>query len=180
MARKAPLVASDSSSSSGSDSDEEEGKTESTSSETVTKETITTGAGKETIRLTVDAKNERAVFTRCSFSHSKHSSCSVRCSVSKCFFRDRFSKLPPHFYNSTVSSSNFLFLPHVLLVPEFSDLRSDGMLCSRACSDGWNVLMDLRCFCLLVAFHRSLSNNCLVSSFRQGLIHTTTCTNPHR
>ncbi|CAG5958089.1 unnamed protein product [Menidia menidia] len=64
VARKAPLVASDSSSSSGSDSDEEEGKTESTSSETVTTETITTGAGKETIRLTMDAKNERAVFTR--------------------------------------------------------------------------------------------------------------------
>ncbi|XP_014854275.1 PREDICTED: serine/threonine-protein phosphatase 6 regulatory subunit 2-like isoform X1 [Poecilia mexicana] len=64
VARKAPLVASDSSSSSSSDSDEEEGKTESTSSETVTTETITTGAGKETIRLTVDAKNERAVFTR--------------------------------------------------------------------------------------------------------------------
>ncbi|XP_039990157.1 serine/threonine-protein phosphatase 6 regulatory subunit 2 isoform X1 [Xiphias gladius] len=64
VARKAPLVASDSSSSSSSESDEEEGKTESTSSETVTTETITTGAGKETIRLTVDAKNERAVFTR--------------------------------------------------------------------------------------------------------------------
>lgn len=63
VARKAPLVASDSSSSSSSDSDEEEGKTESTSSEAVTMETITTGAGKETIRLTVDAKNERAVFT---------------------------------------------------------------------------------------------------------------------
>ncbi|KAM4553454.1 serine/threonine-protein phosphatase 6 regulatory subunit 2 isoform 3-T3 [Fundulus diaphanus] len=63
VARKAPLVASDSSSSSSSGSDEEEGKTESTSSETVTIETITTGAGKETIRLTVDAKNERAVFT---------------------------------------------------------------------------------------------------------------------
>ncbi|MED6292658.1 hypothetical protein CHARACLAT_002674 [Characodon lateralis] len=63
VARKAPLVASDSSSSSSSDSDEEGGKTESTSSETVTTETITTGAGKETIRLTVDAKNERAVFT---------------------------------------------------------------------------------------------------------------------
>ncbi|XP_015239487.1 PREDICTED: serine/threonine-protein phosphatase 6 regulatory subunit 2 isoform X2 [Cyprinodon variegatus] len=64
VARKAPLVASDSSSSNSSDSDEEEGKTESTSSETVTTETITTGSGKETIRLTVDAKNERAVFTR--------------------------------------------------------------------------------------------------------------------
>lgn len=63
VARKAPLVASDTSSSSSSDSDEDEGKTESTSSETVTTETITTGAGKETIRLTMDAKNERAVFT---------------------------------------------------------------------------------------------------------------------
>ncbi|TNN41529.1 Serine/threonine-protein phosphatase 6 regulatory subunit 2 [Liparis tanakae] len=58
VARKAPLVASDSSSSSSSDSGEEEGKTESS-----TTETITTGAGKETIRLTVDAKNERAVFS---------------------------------------------------------------------------------------------------------------------
>ncbi|XP_035497525.1 serine/threonine-protein phosphatase 6 regulatory subunit 2 isoform X1 [Scophthalmus maximus] len=64
VARKAPLVASDSSSSSSSGSDEEEGKTASTSSETVTTETITTGAGKETIRLTMDAKNERAVFSR--------------------------------------------------------------------------------------------------------------------
>ncbi|KAM6937759.1 serine/threonine-protein phosphatase 6 regulatory subunit 2 isoform 1-T1 [Xenentodon cancila] len=64
VARKAPLVASDTSSSSSSGSDEEESKTESSSSETVTTETITTGAGKETIRLTVDAKNERAVFTR--------------------------------------------------------------------------------------------------------------------
>lgn len=63
VARKAPLVASDSSSSSSSGSDEEEGKTESASSDTVTTETITTGAGKETIRLTVDAKNERAVFS---------------------------------------------------------------------------------------------------------------------
>ncbi|XP_075998299.1 serine/threonine-protein phosphatase 6 regulatory subunit 2 isoform X2 [Genypterus blacodes] len=63
VARKAPLVASDSSSSSSSSSDDEEDKTQSTSSETVTTETITTGAGKETIRLTMDAKNERAVFT---------------------------------------------------------------------------------------------------------------------
>lgn len=70
VARKAPLVASDSSSSSSSDSDEEEGKTESVTSETVTKETITTGAGKETIRLTMDAKNERAVFSRYTRSHS--------------------------------------------------------------------------------------------------------------
>uniref|UniRef100_A0A8C9X778 Protein phosphatase 6 regulatory subunit 2 n=1 Tax=Sander lucioperca TaxID=283035 RepID=A0A8C9X778_SANLU len=64
VARKAPLVASDSSSSSSSESDEEEGKKKSATGETVTKETITTGAGKETIRLTVDAKNERAVFSR--------------------------------------------------------------------------------------------------------------------
>nr|XP_020469220.1 serine/threonine-protein phosphatase 6 regulatory subunit 2-like isoform X3 [Monopterus albus] len=63
VARKAPLVASDSSSSSSSDSEEEESKTESTSVDMVTTETITTGAGKETIRLTVDAKNGRAVFT---------------------------------------------------------------------------------------------------------------------
>lgn len=57
MARKAPLVASDSSSSSSSDSDGEEGKAS-------TRETITTGAGKETIRLTVDAKSETALFSR--------------------------------------------------------------------------------------------------------------------
>ncbi|KAA8590169.1 hypothetical protein FQN60_014103 [Etheostoma spectabile] len=63
VARKAPLVASDSSSSSSSESDEEEGKKKSAAGEMVTKETITTGAGKETIRLTVDAKNERAVFS---------------------------------------------------------------------------------------------------------------------
>lgn len=54
--RKAPLVASDSSSSSSSDSDEEEGKAS-------TKETITTGGGRETIRLTVDTKTERALFS---------------------------------------------------------------------------------------------------------------------
>ncbi|XP_072241829.1 serine/threonine-protein phosphatase 6 regulatory subunit 2 isoform X1 [Leuresthes tenuis] len=107
VARKAPLVASDSSSSSGSDSDEEEGKTESTSSETVTTETITTGAGKETIRLTVDTKNERAVFTR--------------------VFRPALRR-------------------YVVL---------EGL-----CSDVWNAfLMDLRCFCLLAAFHRMSSNN---------------------
>lgn len=64
VARKAPLVASDSSSSNSSDSDEEEGKKESAASQTVTMETVTTGAGKETLRLTVDAKNERAFFSR--------------------------------------------------------------------------------------------------------------------
>ncbi|XP_074429199.1 serine/threonine-protein phosphatase 6 regulatory subunit 2 isoform X1 [Larus michahellis] len=58
VTRKAPLVASDSSSSGGSDSEEEEEK-----ADTVT-ETISTGSGQETIKLTVDAKNEKAVFTR--------------------------------------------------------------------------------------------------------------------
>lgn len=64
VARKAPLVASDSSSSSSSDSDEEEGKKESAVHQAVTKETVTTGTGKETVRLTVDTKNERALFSR--------------------------------------------------------------------------------------------------------------------
>nr|XP_021145842.1 serine/threonine-protein phosphatase 6 regulatory subunit 2 isoform X2 [Columba livia] len=58
VTRKAPLVASDSSSSGGSDSEEEEDK-----AETVT-ETVSTGSGQETIKLTMDAKNEKAVFTR--------------------------------------------------------------------------------------------------------------------
>eukprot|EP00063_Salmo_salar_P029096 XP_014003931.1 PREDICTED: serine/threonine-protein phosphatase 6 regulatory subunit 2-like isoform X2 [Salmo salar] len=67
VARKAPLVASDSSSSGGSESDEED-KTESVTMETVSKEmvtteTVVTTAGRETIRLRMDAKNERAVFT---------------------------------------------------------------------------------------------------------------------
>ncbi|NXJ84297.1 PP6R2 phosphatase, partial [Trogon melanurus] len=57
VTRKAPLVASDSSSSGGSDSDEEEDK-----ADTVT-ETLSTGSGQETIKLTVDAKSEKAVFT---------------------------------------------------------------------------------------------------------------------
>ncbi|NXX54243.1 PP6R2 phosphatase, partial [Scopus umbretta] len=55
--RKAPLVASDSSSSGGSDSDEEEDKAD------IVTETISTGSGQETIKLTMDAKNEKAVFT---------------------------------------------------------------------------------------------------------------------
>uniref|UniRef100_A0A8C3TH41 Protein phosphatase 6 regulatory subunit 2 n=1 Tax=Chelydra serpentina TaxID=8475 RepID=A0A8C3TH41_CHESE len=59
VARKAPLVASDSSSSGGSDSEEEEDKAD------IVTETISTGSGQETIKLTVDAKNEKAVFTRC-------------------------------------------------------------------------------------------------------------------
>ncbi|NXN27046.1 PP6R2 phosphatase, partial [Nycticryphes semicollaris] len=57
VTRKAPLVASDSSSSGGSDSEEEEEKAESVT------ETISTGSGQETIKLSVDAKNEKAVFT---------------------------------------------------------------------------------------------------------------------
>ncbi|XP_048865083.1 serine/threonine-protein phosphatase 6 regulatory subunit 2-like isoform X1 [Brienomyrus brachyistius] len=57
-ARKAPLVASDSSSSGGSDSEEEE------DSGNIVTETITTGAGKETVKLSVDAKSEKAVFKR--------------------------------------------------------------------------------------------------------------------
>ncbi|XP_068595839.1 serine/threonine-protein phosphatase 6 regulatory subunit 2 [Brachionichthys hirsutus] len=63
VARKAPLVASDSSSSNTSGSDEEEGKTESATSRMVTTETTTTGAGKETVQLTMDAANERALFS---------------------------------------------------------------------------------------------------------------------
>ncbi|XP_043944502.1 serine/threonine-protein phosphatase 6 regulatory subunit 2 isoform X2 [Protopterus annectens] len=57
VARKAPLVASDSSSSGGSDSDDEEDKTD------IVTEIITTGSVHETIKLTMDAKNEKAVFT---------------------------------------------------------------------------------------------------------------------
>ncbi|XP_068257768.1 serine/threonine-protein phosphatase 6 regulatory subunit 2 isoform X2 [Nyctibius grandis] len=57
VTRKAPLVASDSSSSGGSDSDEEEDKAD------MVTETISTGSGQETIKLTMDAKNEKAVFT---------------------------------------------------------------------------------------------------------------------
>ncbi|KFP64003.1 Serine/threonine-protein phosphatase 6 regulatory subunit 2, partial [Cariama cristata] len=48
-----------SSSSGGSDSDEEEDKAD------IVTETISTGSGQETIKLTMDAKNEKAVFTRC-------------------------------------------------------------------------------------------------------------------
>uniref|UniRef100_A0A671VSY3 Protein phosphatase 6 regulatory subunit 2 n=1 Tax=Sparus aurata TaxID=8175 RepID=A0A671VSY3_SPAAU len=96
VARKAPLVASDSSSSSSSDSDDEESKTESTT----TTETITTGAGKETIRLTVDAKNERAVFSRYKHSHSNNMQllCLDWYSLPPCSYRPSFpfpSKLFP-------------------------------------------------------------------------------------
>ncbi|XP_026855401.2 serine/threonine-protein phosphatase 6 regulatory subunit 2 isoform X1 [Electrophorus electricus] len=54
--RKAPLVASDSSSSC-SDSEEEEERSE------VVMETITTGSDKEPVRLTMDTKNMKALFT---------------------------------------------------------------------------------------------------------------------
>ncbi|KAJ8373465.1 hypothetical protein SKAU_G00040450 [Synaphobranchus kaupii] len=53
--RTAPLVASDSSSSGGSDSEEEEEKAN------VVTETIAAGAGKETVKLSAEAKNEKAV-----------------------------------------------------------------------------------------------------------------------
>uniref|UniRef100_A0A8C5QCA6 Protein phosphatase 6 regulatory subunit 2 n=1 Tax=Leptobrachium leishanense TaxID=445787 RepID=A0A8C5QCA6_9ANUR len=56
VARKAPVVGSDSGSSGGSDSEEEE-KTN------IVTETISTGAGHETIRLTMDTKNEKATFS---------------------------------------------------------------------------------------------------------------------
>ncbi|KAM9572333.1 serine/threonine-protein phosphatase 6 regulatory subunit 2 isoform 2-T2 [Salvelinus alpinus] len=68
VARKAPLVASDTSSSGGSDSEEEEEKTESVTMEIVSKEMVTTEpivttARLETIRLNMNVKNERAGFT---------------------------------------------------------------------------------------------------------------------
>uniref|UniRef100_A0A6Q2Z777 Protein phosphatase 6, regulatory subunit 2b n=1 Tax=Esox lucius TaxID=8010 RepID=A0A6Q2Z777_ESOLU len=74
VSRKAPLVASDSSSSGGSDSEEEEDKTESVTIETISKETVTTetvvtAEGRETISLTMDTKNKRAVFTR--YTHTR-------------------------------------------------------------------------------------------------------------
>ncbi|XP_060545074.1 serine/threonine-protein phosphatase 6 regulatory subunit 2 isoform X3 [Pantherophis guttatus] len=56
VARKAPLVASDSSSSGDSDSEEEE------EAASVVTETISTGSGQETVLLTVDTKNEKALF----------------------------------------------------------------------------------------------------------------------
>uniref|UniRef100_A0ACB8FLM3 Uncharacterized protein n=1 Tax=Sphaerodactylus townsendi TaxID=933632 RepID=A0ACB8FLM3_9SAUR len=60
LARKAPLVASDSSSSGSSDSEEEEEE----KAEVVT-ETLSTGSGQEITQLTVDAQAEEAVLTRC-------------------------------------------------------------------------------------------------------------------
>lgn len=56
-ARKAPLVASDSSSS-GSDSEEEEDRTN------IITESVAMGNAKESITLSVDAKHEKAVFKR--------------------------------------------------------------------------------------------------------------------
>lgn len=60
VARKAPLVASDSSSSGGSDSEEEEEEEKAG----VVTETLSTGSGQETGKLTMDAKHEKAVFPR--------------------------------------------------------------------------------------------------------------------
>ncbi|XP_044135860.1 serine/threonine-protein phosphatase 6 regulatory subunit 2 isoform X3 [Bufo gargarizans] len=57
VARKAPVIGSDSSSSGGSDSEEED-------KNNIITETISTGAGHETIRLTMDTKNEKATFSR--------------------------------------------------------------------------------------------------------------------
>lgn len=59
VARKAPLVASDSSSSGGSDSEEEE------EAASVVTDTTSTGSGQETLLPTVDAKSQKALFTRC-------------------------------------------------------------------------------------------------------------------
>lgn len=156
VARKAPLVASDSSSSNSSDSDEEEGKKESALSQTVTVETVTTGAGKETLRLTVDAKNERAFFSRYTHTHTlgvRAPSPSV-CSVSPlvCIPKDSFSLSPPNCssHNSTSSSSSSVFpllFPSSCLFPpfpfthaEFSNQQSDGMFCPRSPALVWNVL----------------------------------------
>lgn len=57
VARKAPVIGSDSGSSGGSDSEEED-------KNNIITETISTGAGHETIRLTMDTKNEKATFSR--------------------------------------------------------------------------------------------------------------------
>ncbi|KAM9310904.1 serine/threonine-protein phosphatase 6 regulatory subunit 2 [Gastrophryne carolinensis] len=57
VARKAPVIGSDSSSSGGSDSEEEEKMN-------IVTETISTGAGHETIRLTMDTKDGKATFSR--------------------------------------------------------------------------------------------------------------------
>ncbi|XP_041441015.1 protein phosphatase 6 regulatory subunit 2 L homeolog isoform X5 [Xenopus laevis] len=57
VARKNPVIGSDSSSSGGSDSDEED-------KNNIVTETISTGSGHETIRLTMDTKNEKATFSR--------------------------------------------------------------------------------------------------------------------
>ncbi|KAH0617268.1 hypothetical protein JD844_029162 [Phrynosoma platyrhinos] len=57
VARKAPLVASDSSSSGGSESEEEEEK-----ADDVVTGTISTGSSQEAVKLTVDTRNNKAVF----------------------------------------------------------------------------------------------------------------------
>lgn len=114
VARKAPLVASDSSSSNSSDSDEEEGKKEPAASQTVTMETVTTRAGKETLRLTVDAKNERAFFSRYGAPRPPLSPC-----PSFGFSESHFPFPPSHNPTST-SSVCLLLLPPSCLFPPFT------------------------------------------------------------
>ncbi|XP_058883379.1 serine/threonine-protein phosphatase 6 regulatory subunit 2-like isoform X1 [Acipenser ruthenus] len=84
VARKAPLVASDSSSSGGSDSEEEDDKTD------IVTETIKTGSGHETVKLTMDAKNEKAVFTRGKDSYRIFRP-SVRCSDADSMLIDKLT-----------------------------------------------------------------------------------------
>lgn len=118
VARKAPLVASDSSSSNSSDSDEEEGKKEPAASQTVTMETVTTRAGKETLRLTVDAKNERAFFSRYARAAPPLSPC-PSFGFSESHFPFPPPNLPSHNPTST-SSVCLLLLPSFCLFPPFT------------------------------------------------------------
>lgn len=155
VARKAPLVASDSSSSNSSDSDEEEGKKESAASQTVTVETVTTGTSKETLRLTVDAKNERAFFSR--YSHTSSTAPCVLCVpvVALSFFVFLKTHFPfplqtfPHTIPTSSSSVFLLLFPSFCLFPpftfthaEYSNQQSDGMFCSRSSALLWNVFVQ--------------------------------------
>ena len=141
MARKAPLVASDSSSSGGSESDEED-KTESVtmekvSKEMVTTETVVTTAGRETIKLRMDANNERAVFTRYTHTHSLLSRAvySSPCLTVQCPHHTTPLILPSLFLSPSLpltfqispsysSSPNFLSCPLPLLFSSFHLLSS--------------------------------------------------------
>lgn len=76
-------------------------------------------------------------------------------------------------------------LPHLPLIPEYSDQQSDGMLCLRSlileCGMlPWSCMKDYKsihkhrcatCFCLLVAFNRIWSNHPLHHNSGQKLIH---------